>query len=72
MLNVLKYLNNEASHVNEIWKVINWAEGDERYKNGVEVNPLLRATIKKKKKKFWAREWKLIQSSLINQQHLLF
>ncbi|PWY92002.1 superoxide dismutase [Mn], mitochondrial [Aspergillus heteromorphus CBS 117.55] len=32
----LQYLNNKASYVENIWKVINWEEAEHRYLNGVE------------------------------------
>ncbi|PYH99427.1 Mn superoxide dismutase MnSOD [Aspergillus ellipticus CBS 707.79] len=32
----LQYLNNKASYVDSIWKVVNWEEAEHRYLNGVE------------------------------------
>ena len=32
----MQYENNKASYVSGIWKVINWAEAESRFKNGVE------------------------------------
>ncbi|GKZ38686.1 hypothetical protein AbraIFM66950_011055 [Aspergillus brasiliensis] len=32
----LQYLNNKASYVQNIWKVINWEEAEHRYLNGTE------------------------------------
>ncbi|KAL2863739.1 superoxide dismutase [Aspergillus lucknowensis] len=32
----LQYLNNKVGYVEGIWKVINWAVAEERYKNGVD------------------------------------
>lgn len=32
----LQYLNNKASYVEGIWKVLNWATAEDRYQNGVE------------------------------------
>ncbi|KAJ5088696.1 superoxide dismutase mitochondrial [Penicillium angulare] len=32
----LQYENNKASYVSGIWKVINWHEAEDRFKNGVE------------------------------------
>lgn len=32
----LQYLNNKASYVEGIWKVLNWATAEDRYQRGVE------------------------------------
>ncbi|KAL1979972.1 hypothetical protein VTN96DRAFT_4857 [Rasamsonia emersonii] len=41
----LQYLNNKGGYVSEIWKVINWAVAEERYKNGVDGSAILKAAI---------------------------
>lgn len=40
-----QYLNNKGGYVSEIWKVINWAVAEERYKNGVDGSAILKAAI---------------------------
>ena len=32
----LQYLNNKASYVEGIWKIINWSTVEDRYQNGIE------------------------------------
>ncbi|BCR86651.1 superoxide dismutase [Aspergillus chevalieri] len=32
----LQYLNNKASYVEGIWKIINWSTAEDRYQNGIE------------------------------------
>ncbi|EYE99022.1 superoxide dismutase [Aspergillus ruber CBS 135680] len=32
----LQYLNNKASYVDGIWKIINWSTAEDRYQNGIE------------------------------------
>jgi Fe-Mn family superoxide dismutase len=31
-----KYKNDKATYITNIWKVINWQEAENRFKNGVE------------------------------------
>ncbi|OJK04415.1 hypothetical protein ASPACDRAFT_74038 [Aspergillus aculeatus ATCC 16872] len=38
----LQYLNNKAGYVEQIWKVINWVEAEERYTKGVDGAALLK------------------------------
>ncbi|EAW07381.1 superoxide dismutase [Aspergillus clavatus NRRL 1] len=38
----LQYYNNKAAYVEGIWKIINWATAEERYKNGVEGPSILK------------------------------
>ncbi|KAK1144638.1 hypothetical protein N8T08_004941 [Aspergillus melleus] len=38
----LQYLNNKASYVEGIWKVINWKTAEDRFKNGVRGDSLLK------------------------------
>lgn len=39
---MMQYLNNKASYVDGIWKVINWSVAEERYMNGIETTSLLK------------------------------
>ncbi|KAL1962394.1 hypothetical protein VTN77DRAFT_9733 [Rasamsonia byssochlamydoides] len=41
----LQYFSNKASYVSEIWKVINWAVAEDRYKNGVDSFEVFKAAI---------------------------
>ncbi|GAD99541.1 manganese superoxide dismutase AAC36583-Penicillium chrysogenum [Paecilomyces variotii No. 5] len=41
----LQYLNNKAGYVEGIWKIINWATAEERFKNGVDSSAILKASI---------------------------
>ncbi|KAJ9195982.1 hypothetical protein DTO166G4_494 [Paecilomyces variotii] len=41
----LQYLNNKAGYVEGIWKIINWATAEERYKKGVDSSAILKASI---------------------------
>lgn len=41
----LQYQNDKVSYVNGIWRVINWAVAENRYKNGVEGSAIMRAAI---------------------------
>ncbi|GIJ83577.1 superoxide dismutase [Mn], mitochondrial [Aspergillus pseudoviridinutans] len=38
----LQYFNNKAAYAESIWKVINWATAEDRYKNGVQGPSILK------------------------------
>ncbi|XHG07222.1 hypothetical protein AWENTII_010381 [Aspergillus wentii] len=38
----LQYLNNKGAYVDGIWKIINWAVAEDRYKNGVDGASILK------------------------------